>query len=110
MSGALSDERTGLSFARVTVSSSKFLSVCTVYILHVIKRMYICIYVCRSMYKCMYIQYKQGICQSRLSTANQALFLIEPIPATVCRFIDSARTQQKTQLLLSKKLVYPSVA
>jgi hypothetical protein len=43
MWGALSDERTGLSFARVTVRSK---SVCTIYILHVIKRMYIYIYVC----------------------------------------------------------------
>jgi hypothetical protein len=46
------------------------LSVCTIYISHVIKRMYICIY------KCMYIRYKQGLCQSRLSTANHALLLI----------------------------------
>jgi hypothetical protein len=35
------------------------LSVCTIYILHVIKRMY----------KCMYIQYIQGLCQS--STNSQ---------------------------------------
>jgi hypothetical protein len=44
MWGALSDERTGLSFFRVIVSSSKSLSVCTIHILHVIKRMYICMY------------------------------------------------------------------
>jgi hypothetical protein len=50
--GALSDERTGLSFARVTVKSS-LLSECTIYILHVIKCMYVCMYVCT--YVCMYI-------------------------------------------------------
>jgi hypothetical protein len=38
MWGALSDERTGLSFARVTVSSP--LSVCTIYILYDIKYIY----------------------------------------------------------------------
>jgi hypothetical protein len=71
LAGALSDERTGPSFSRVTVRSSvSLLSVCTIYILHVIKRMYIC------MYKCMYIQYIQGLCQSRLSTADHALLLI----------------------------------
>jgi hypothetical protein len=40
MWGALSDERTGLSFDRVTAVVS-LLSVCTIYILHVIKRMYV---------------------------------------------------------------------
>jgi hypothetical protein len=49
MWGALSDERKGLSFARVTVSSSK--SVVSMYNL-------------------------QGICQSRLSRASHALYLI----------------------------------
>jgi hypothetical protein len=38
------------------------LSVCTVYILYVIK--------------CMYIQHIQGLCQSRLSTADHALSLV----------------------------------
>jgi hypothetical protein len=37
MWGALSDEMMGLSFARVTVSSSKSFAVCIIYILHVIK-------------------------------------------------------------------------
>jgi hypothetical protein len=60
MWGALSDERTGLSFAWVTVSSNK--SVVSMYILHVIK--------------CMYIQHIQGVCQSRLSTADHALSLV----------------------------------
>jgi cytochrome b subunit of formate dehydrogenase len=48
---ALFDERTGLSFARVTVSSTNIslFSVCTIYILHAIKRMY----------KCMYVQYDE---------------------------------------------------
>jgi hypothetical protein len=45
MSGALSDERTGLSFARVTVRISKsFVSMYNLH-LHVIKSMYICMYV-----------------------------------------------------------------
>jgi hypothetical protein len=49
--GPLSDERTSLSFARLTVSSSK--SLVSMYNLHVIKCMYIVYsYVC--MYKCMY--------------------------------------------------------
>jgi hypothetical protein len=76
MSGALSDERTGLSFARVTVSNS-LLSVCVIYILHVIKCMYIC------MYKCMYVQYIQGLCQSRLSTVDHALYLVAPATVAV---------------------------
>jgi hypothetical protein len=44
MWGALFDERTGLSFARVTVSNSK--SAVSMYIVHVSKRMYVCINVC----------------------------------------------------------------
>jgi hypothetical protein len=56
LSLSLSDERTGLSFARVTVSSNK--SVVSMHNLYVIK--------------CMYIQ---GLCQSRLSTADPALSL-----------------------------------
>jgi hypothetical protein len=39
--------------------------------------MYIC------MYECMYIQYIQGLCQSRLSTANHALLLISPATTAV---------------------------
>jgi hypothetical protein len=35
------------------------LSVCTIYILHVIKRMYVCMYVC--MYKYMYIKYTRPL-------------------------------------------------
>jgi hypothetical protein len=49
---ALSDERTGLSFARVTVSS--LLSVCKVYILHVIKHIYMYV----SINVCIYNIYK----------------------------------------------------
>jgi hypothetical protein len=52
MWGAFSDERTGLSFARVTAVVS-VLSVRTIYILHVIKGMYVSMYVC--MYVCMYV-------------------------------------------------------
>jgi hypothetical protein len=44
MWGALSDERTGLSFARVRAVIS-LLSASTIYILHIIKRMYKCMYV-----------------------------------------------------------------
>jgi hypothetical protein len=36
--------------------------------------MYVCMYVC--MYECMYIQYIQGLCQSRLSTADHVLSLV----------------------------------
>jgi hypothetical protein len=43
--------------------------------------MYVCMYVC--MYKCMYIQYIQGLCQTRLSTANHALLLISPATTAV---------------------------
>jgi hypothetical protein len=43
--------------------------------------MYVCMYVC--MYKCMYVQYIQGLCQSRLSTANYALLLIAPATTAV---------------------------
>jgi hypothetical protein len=46
MWGALSDERTGLFFVRVTVSSISPLSGCTIYILHVIKCIYVRIKVC----------------------------------------------------------------
>jgi hypothetical protein len=74
MWGALSDDRTDLSFTRVTVRSSK--SVCTLYILHVIKRMYICVNVC------IYNIYK-GLCQSRLSTTDHALLLISPATTAV---------------------------
>jgi hypothetical protein len=45
------------------------LSVCTIYILHVIK--------------CMYIQHIQGLCQSRLSTADRALLLVTPATTAV---------------------------
>jgi hypothetical protein len=55
MRGALSDERTGLSFGRV-IAVISLLSVCTVYVLRVIKCMYIL------------LQHIQGLCQSRLST------------------------------------------
>jgi hypothetical protein len=69
MWGAHSDERTDLSFARVTVSSCK--SVVNMYNLnlHAIKHIYIYIYI--------YI-YMQGVCQSRLSTAYHTLLLIAP--------------------------------
>jgi hypothetical protein len=58
--------------------------------------MYVCMYVC--MYKCMYKQYIQGLCQSRLSTANHALLLISPATTAVYsleRYI-LARTAQRT--------------
>jgi hypothetical protein len=50
--------------------------VCTIYILHVIKRMYICINVC------IYNIYK-GLCQFRLSTTNHTLLLIAPATTAV---------------------------
>jgi hypothetical protein len=60
MWGALSDERTGLSFARVTVRNSK--SVVSLYNFHV--------------NKLVYIQYIQDLCHSRLSTADHTLSLV----------------------------------
>jgi hypothetical protein len=68
MWGALSDKRTGLSCARVIVSSSKNVVstlVCTIYFIHVIKYLYVC----------MYVQYIQGLGQSRLSIADHALLV-----------------------------------
>jgi hypothetical protein len=67
MWGALSDERTGLSFARLSnirsfVSMYKF-------ILQVIK--------------CMNIQHIQGLCQFGLSTAENALLLAAPATIAV---------------------------
>jgi hypothetical protein len=67
MWGALSDERMGLLFARVTVSSNK--SVVSMYILHVIK--------------CMYIQHIQDFYESRLSTPDHALSLVAPAKTAV---------------------------
>jgi hypothetical protein len=74
MWGALSDERMGLSFARVTVSSSKSCQYVQFTFYMLLK---VCIYVC--MYKCMYIQY----IQSGLSTADHALLLIAPAKMAV---------------------------
>jgi hypothetical protein len=51
MWGSLSNERTGLSFARVTPSSNKSL---------------------------VSIQHIEGLCQSRISTADRALSLVAP--------------------------------
>jgi hypothetical protein len=68
MWGTLSDERMGLSFARVTAVISQ-LSVCTIYILHVIKF--------------MYVHHIQGLCQSGLSTADNALSLVAPATTAV---------------------------
>jgi hypothetical protein len=67
MWAAFSDGRTGLSFARVTVSSN--MSVVSTYNLLVIK--------------CIYIQHIQGLCQSRLSTAVQDLSLVAPATTAV---------------------------
>jgi hypothetical protein len=67
MWGVLSDERTGLSFARVAAVIT--LVICTVYILYLIK--------------CMYLQYIQGLCQSRFSTADHALSLVAPATTAV---------------------------
>jgi hypothetical protein len=75
MWGALSDERTGLSFARDTVSSSK--SVVSMYNLH---------FTCYYTYVYMYIQYIQGLGQSKLSTADHAL-LLEVTVSGITRFL-----------------------
>jgi hypothetical protein len=58
MLGVLSDETTGLC-----------LSECTIYILQVIKF--------------MYIQHTQGLCQFRLSRADHALSLVAPATTAV---------------------------
>jgi hypothetical protein len=67
MWSALSDERTGLFFIRVAVSSNK--CVVSMYSLHVTK--------------CMYIQHIQGLCQSKLITAENALSLVAPATKAV---------------------------
>jgi hypothetical protein len=54
------------------------LSVCTICILHVIKRMYIC----------MYIQYIPGLCQSRLSTADHAHTASAGLGSSLCSLGD----------------------
>jgi hypothetical protein len=63
--GALSDEKTGLSFVRVSVCSNtsfvRIYKIFTLYMLDMIK---------------IHKQYIQGLCQSRLSTADYALFLV----------------------------------
>jgi hypothetical protein len=69
MWGALSYERTRLSFAGVTLSSNKSV-VRTIYILHVIK----CMYVCTTY---------TSLCQSRPSTADHALSLVDPATTAV---------------------------
>jgi hypothetical protein len=58
MWGALSDERTGVAFTRVTVNSNN--SVVNMYTLH---------FICYQ----MYIQYIQGLCLSRLHIADHAI-------------------------------------
>jgi hypothetical protein len=64
--GALSDDRTGLSFVKVIVySNTSCHNVQDIYILHIIHAN-----------KCMYIQYIQDLCQSGLSTADYALFVV----------------------------------
>jgi hypothetical protein len=81
MSGALSDERTGLSFAKVTVISSKscqYVQFTFYMLLNVC--IYVCMYVCINL--CIYNIYK-GLCQSRLSTTNNALLLIAPATTAV---------------------------
>jgi hypothetical protein len=69
MCGTFSDERMGLSFARLKSAVISLLSGCTIYILQVIK--------------CKYIQHIQGLCQFRLSTADHALSLVAPATTAV---------------------------
>jgi hypothetical protein len=69
MWGALSDERTAVFLPESQSAVISLLSVCTIYILHVIK--------------CMYIQHIQGLCQSSLSTAYHALSLVAPATTAV---------------------------
>jgi hypothetical protein len=74
MYGALSDERIGLSFITVIVSSN--VSCQNAQYLY-----FTCCYVFLKEYVC--IKYTQGLCQSRLSTAVYALLLIAPASTAV---------------------------
>jgi hypothetical protein len=60
-------------FTESQSAAVSLLSVCTIYMLHVIKRVYIC----------MYIQYIQGLGQPRLSTADHALLLVASVTTAV---------------------------
>jgi hypothetical protein len=71
MWGALSDEKTGRSFARDIVSNNKCVVSITIYILHVIKFVYI------------RVQHIQGLCQSRLSRADHGLSFVAPATIVV---------------------------
>jgi hypothetical protein len=77
MWGAISDERLVCHLPESQSAVVSLLSVCIIYILHVVKRMYIC------MYKYMYIQYIQGLCLTRLSVADLVLLLIAPATTAV---------------------------
>jgi hypothetical protein len=75
--GALSDERTDLSFVRVIVSSNKsVVRICIIFTYY---------YVSKCMYVCMYIytHYIQGLHYSRLSTADHAISSIAPATTAV---------------------------
>jgi hypothetical protein len=74
---ALSDERQVCHLQESQSAVVIVLSECTIYILHVIKRMYIW------MYKCMYIQYIQDLGHSRLSTVDHAPLLVAPATMAV---------------------------
>jgi hypothetical protein len=69
MWGALSDERTGLSYVRVIVSLMSIVHMYKIYRFKLLLQ-YI-------------IQYIQGLCQSRLSTADHALLMAAPVTTTV---------------------------
>jgi hypothetical protein len=66
MWGALSD---GSVVCQTQSAVISLLSVCTIYILQVIK--------------CMYTQHIEGLCQFRLSTADRAISLVAPVTTAV---------------------------
>jgi hypothetical protein len=71
--GALSLTRGRVCLPESQSAEISPLSVCTICILHVIK--------------CTYMQHIQGLCQSRLSTADNALSLVAPATTAVSKRI-----------------------
>jgi hypothetical protein len=79
--GSHSDERTGLSFVRVIVcSNTSFIRIYKVFTYYMLDKIEI------------HIQYIQGLCQSRFSTADYALFLVASATRDTC-----TKTRECTQ-------------
>jgi hypothetical protein len=95
--GVLSDDRTRLYFVRVIVCSSKsFVIMYRIFIFYML-----------NMLINIYIKYIQGLCQSRISTADYALFLVASatraaylfLTAWDPRYIASGWTHRKHRFL-----------